>query len=1808
MAWYELAETRQGADKIASSPSSGKVLKVSSNGTSVEWADDSGGAFGTTGTVAHYTAGNVGIGTTSPAGTLEIENSSGSASFIIDGSASNWQQIVFKSGGSTVAEIANFHEARLEHKSHSGIHRFDKLASANYIQIDTANSGINAKGSTNLYLSADNGNASLVLGYSGSTPVLSANSGGTIKVSSELDFTGAKLWVSGTNKRILFGDKTSNYEGSRIDHGNGIQIYNSGDLHFQANGGTTTIGRTASGTQVYMPQRLGIGVASPSVPLEVNGNAEIDGTIQIEGDANTKVRAGDGGGTYGGLYSEGTYGDVELVLNSTNGASPDINFQVAGTPTAAIASIAGSSDLRFRTNGNSSDKVIIDSSGKVGIGTAPDSHLHIRGTTPAIRVQNDGESTYLAMYHIAGKARIFTEGSAALHLGAGSNGDRLRIATTGYIGLSVDPEKQFHIGQLADDAGIRLSGYDNMANRDADIYLDQFGQLQIKNNVQSDSLGDPNIVITANQSGKLYSYADLVLPSSKVGIGTESPSSTLEVDGTTEMNWGGAYTDTSMANFKSVNNAGFYIRSYYAGGIGVAMNPITGGGVGGGRLVLASHDYRYYLLGSTGASAATLTSAGDIALGTGGTGQNAEGTKRLYIKNSDGSIGLGTDNPHSNLHINSSSNLSWIQFNNSSATHGVNTGSKFGINGSHAYVWNYENADIYLGTNNATAVRIHASGKAEFTGIVDAVNYKINGAQGSDGQVLTSTGSGVAWEDASGGSSLWSESGGGTSNIYRSSGGVGIGTDSPTEKLHVVGEFAVEETSSSNGLIKFRDTDQAILGQIGMARGTDQIATGSVNLDMVSRIEYDNKFMWTQQNTTRMTLASTGLEVNSGSIHMDTNNKFLTGRNTYNSDVVPLLGMNSSNWVVVGPNGFGLKSGTGNVIDDGGGNATFAGTLFLQTASPNISMRKLVSGSYTWFNEFKITGADNDTILKTSQHGQDLIFGTADVEKMRLKGANLGIGTDDPQGNLSITASSNPLLTITETTSGTGASGGIAFSNQTESTYRKAGIYFNRTESTANRGYLGFALDANASTANVDADWAGNTKMVVNYDGNVGIGTDSPTSKLQVSPDNNDLTSDAALGLWVKGTNGGIKIGRHSGNDGAFTHIYTDVASTDFAYIVTNDRTSGGIATDRIAGADQNPVNNYIELKGYDKIFSRLGVTQMTMGNGKVYYENVNVGINCTDPAEKLEVRNGHLAVTEGYNLILRRDGGRIRWSANGLSSGSNNAEIYMQSDTAMRLAFGGVDKHVITDSGIGIGTTSSNNKLDVAGDMKLTPVNSKLKWHDDTVYITASSDDGIYLFADSAMKFRVGKTLNSSFQNFSSDGYVSAPYFRATTINENTIIRANNTGIDVDIQDVAGTSLAYFESSNKTLGINTTSPLAGSKLDVVNVAAAGNEATGVGAIRIQDYNVNVRNNAHGGLEFKQASNQGYKLGTNAGDNTFSFLARSGSASWSETMTFSQDKVGIGQTTPAYALDVSHKGSGNLRLRGASNKSAGSNTYAYLQTPDSSNEMAMTIKSYTNTYWAIQGMEQGIGWKPIVLNEYGGNVGIQDTSPSSTLSVGGNAEFVTSGHTWKINGYTFGTTSNSDWELLAGGSAKMVIYNAGDIKINNKLGVGGISPDTTLHIEGESVTHSHGKLETALGADIDDSVKVIDHIATRITTDNSAEEMFLDGSSTRLVIPSNTSWFFKVNVVAMQVANGVRTGGYSFEGVIMNDDDTVSMPTDSSGNSVANPTRTFQNEWNSSMTCDLSADDTNKTLKIAIKGMGDRTHWVADIHIVQTKF
>jgi hypothetical protein len=74
-----------------------------------------------------------------------------------------------------------------------------------------------------------------------------------------------------------------------------------------------------------------------------------------------------------------------------------------------------------------------------------------------------------------------------------------------------------------------------------------------------------------------------------------------------------------------------------------------------------------------------------------------------------------------------------------------------------------------LDTNIAVAGTLSVAGTGTFTGLVDAaiidgVNFKVNGGQGSDGQLLTSTGSGVAWEDAPAGGPTFKTFG--TSSIH----------------------------------------------------------------------------------------------------------------------------------------------------------------------------------------------------------------------------------------------------------------------------------------------------------------------------------------------------------------------------------------------------------------------------------------------------------------------------------------------------------------------------------------------------------------------------------------------------------------------------------------------------------------------------------------------------------------------------------------------------------------------------------------------------------------------------------------------------------------------------------------------------------------------------------------------------------------------------------------------------------------------------------------------------------------------------------
>jgi len=104
-------------------------------------------------------------------------------------------------------------------------------------------------------------------------------------------------------------------------------------------------------------------------------------------------------------------------------------------------------------------------------------------------------------------------------------------------------------------------------------------------------------------------------------------------------------------------------------------------------------------------------------------------------------------------------------------------------------------------TGELDATSLDISGDADIDGTLETDNLTINGQQGSDGQVLTSTGSGVGWENVTqttinNNANNRVITGSGTANTLEgeanfvfdaSNSRVGIGTTSPSTKLHLGG-------------------------------------------------------------------------------------------------------------------------------------------------------------------------------------------------------------------------------------------------------------------------------------------------------------------------------------------------------------------------------------------------------------------------------------------------------------------------------------------------------------------------------------------------------------------------------------------------------------------------------------------------------------------------------------------------------------------------------------------------------------------------------------------------------------------------------------------------------------------------------------------------------------------------------------------------------------------------------------------------------------------------------------------------------------
>ena len=382
----------------------------------------------------------------------------------------------------------------------------------------------------------------------------------------------------------------------------------------------------------------------------------------------------------------------------------------------------------------------------------------------------------------------------------------------------------------------------------------------------------------------------------------------------------------------------------------------------------------------------------------------------------------------------------------------------------------------------------------------------------------------------------------------------------------------------------------------------------------------------------------------------------------------------------------------------------------------------------------------------TSNHS--LYFGVNDSTKMVINtSGNVGIGTTSPTLNLDI-ASTNFGLPATSGTTPVG--------------FQRWG-YTNRNWG-GNEILMGIINAGNYPgfiQCKVPTDYSGTRPFLINpQGGNVGIGTDSPATRLQVK-DSQDSSFDS--GISVVRSNAGSQVGYINMVGGAFNFNTISALPIKFRHGGNTDVTISGAGYVGIGTtAPSTPLdvigivrsyaasNNYAQLNnGSFQAVGNHGGTFMIdvdnngtadlvnikkSGSSRFYIQNGgNVGIGTTTPFATPSNNTGLNVDTGGHSSILIgdgvNDGGMVQSSdnsqriiigANVYDSPTGSWQRFTADSAALVDVYGegssafisfNVDNgtsgfptnrmHITNTGNVGIGTTSPSQKLEVSGVIK---------------------------------------------------------------------------------------------------------------------------------------------------------------------------------------------------------------------------------------------------------------------------------------------------------------------------------------------------------------------------------------------------------------------------------------------------------------------------------------------------------------------------
>ena len=1538
--------------------------------------------LGTTGNTVNSSA-LLGIGTTSPYAKLSVTNTGLNPSFVVEDRNSDSSPFIIDNDGYTGIGTTSL-TAKLTVEGNNSESTADFVSDSGRIRFLNTYDNINRIRSTNslgngvqpLYFSSYDDNIAGTFIFNGNVGV------GTTTPSARLAVTGSG---TGTTRAFAIADSSNIEKLTVLDNGN-----------------------------------VGIGAAAPTTLLQVSGSGQAEASIiTTDTTGNARLSLRNDLGTPGTIFVNGSATantslvtvPGSLVLNGTASASGGTYILSSNTSGKIVFATGGSA--------NSNERMRIDSSGNIGIGTTtPPAKLTVAGA-------GTGTGIHLMTTDSTGSPILTALDNGFVGLGTSTPSARLHLVgnttATGEVLIDVTSNSRAPnvVGRRArgtfaaptvaqsGDTLFFLQG----RSFDGTGYFDS-GQISIESDGTTGTGDVPGRIVFSTTLDGASSLTERMRidNAGNVGVGTTSPSAAFAVQGDGLFSGNISAANIIATGTATITNLTVSGNTTYTGTGTTTFN--------GDILARGISAWQYLNAPFIQATSTTATStfAGSLAVG----GQ------QFVVDRTTGRVGIGTAAPASTLSINGGVALGTYSTSQTVSSGNVitsgalaigdsniNSGRKLTIAGGHAY----------FGDQTKTLISLNSSGSYFGTiqndsGDTWSLGYSSSGTNNLGTPVFTWKGNGNVgigttspWAQLSvnpngvSGPSLAVGSSTKTDFVVTNGGLVGIGTGNPQEKLHLFAPSgtlrSLLQNTSASGYSEYQiksDVSDVRFG-VGGSSATGLGGAGAGYFLSVSSVP----LQFGTANTERMRITPSG---NIG-IGTTTPNSALniagTAPKITLSDMTSFT--NGKHFYMQSNQGHFILSTTSDALADASYPAFMVGdfgrvgigmsapTAMLHvTGNTNTPVLKLnsqgVNGSHLWFQQDSsnaafmgvggglVTGqATTDFSISTQTGFGGILFATNGAsERMRIDASgNVGIGITNPLGKLHVSGSNTQTYFASGSAgivTGTGGADGLALWENAVTGASYIGSLFD-----ASIGTLNFVTHASSASNNIVA-------MTIK-DSNVGIGTTTPGTKLDIKDGPMRITgsygtpSNGGQGLEIGYSSTYGQIHSYDRDASAWTQLRIDGLTT-----VINSGSGGNV------GIGTTSPYAKLSVVGSDNSSAALVVRGLTAGDFMSVGSSVGIGL--LNPAAKLDVVDVNVGGSSSGGTVLKigstvsngtaGSGPKITFYGSNISNaelaairayGNGAADFGLAFDTGVTTP---TTKMLITPGGsVGIGTTSPWGQLSVNPSALGSGVPEFVVGSSTATHFIVNGSGAVGIGTTSPMElFAVGDSGTTNTGSFvvASTSMAYTNSLGNTTFSGKTFINAVNTS-SVGIPISA--SLIVSNKNDKTAGGQTAGLITDVYDSSTNTSAHGT-LTGLNAFTTHSsLNTLTIGQAYAGTVTN--STGGFTMSNMVGTNlTLNNGAPAGTTAGATTTAMTGYRV-FPQNNSATSLISTLK---YFEAPNLFNSGTITDTYGFYVGD-------ITTGTQTDTPYSFYASDSN------AYNYFSGNTGIGTSSPSVTLSVGNNS-------------------------------------------------------------------------------------------------------------------------------------------------------------------------------------------------------------------------